>query len=101
MKIIGLLLFLIFSLQVHSKNSKVNIGVWHLKFQLNETTILPVSFLLEKKKKNIRLFIQNAEESIELKDIIYKNDSLIISFPTFDSQIKAKILELLNSKFKK
>ena len=92
MKIIGLLLFLIFSLQVHSKNSKVNIGVWHLKFQLNETTILPVYFLLEKKKKNIRLFIQNAEESIELKDIIYKNDSLIISFPTFDSQIKAKIL---------
>jgi len=91
MKIIGLLLFLIFSLQVHSKNSKINTGLWHLEFQLNETTILPVSFLLEKKQTNICLYIQNADESIELKEIIYKNDSLIITFPTFDSQLKAKI----------
>lgn len=92
MKIIGLLLFLIFSLQVHSKNSKLNTGIWHLEFQLNETTVLPVSFLLEKKQKKLRLFIQNADESIELKEIIYKNDSLIITFPTFDSQLKAKII---------
>jgi hypothetical protein len=75
MKIISLLLFFIFSFQVHSKPFKVNTGVWHLEFQLNETTLLPVSFIVEKKKKNICLYIQNAEESIELKDIIYKNDS--------------------------
>lgn len=92
MKIIGLLLFLTFSLQVNSKNAKLNTGIWHLALQLNDSTVLPVSFLLKKNQKTFRLYLQNAQESIELKEIVYKNDSLIITFPTFDSQLKAKII---------
>lgn len=92
MKIIGLFTFLILSFHVSARNSKVNSGIWHLNFSLNETSSLPVLFNLEKKGNSLRLFIINAEESIELKDVIYKKDSLIISFPAFDSQLKAKII---------
>ena len=91
MKIIFLLSFLIFSLGGFSRNKKVQDGYWHSEFKLNETTTLPVTFMLEKNKKEKHLYIINADESIELTDIVQKKDSLFITFPAFDSQLKAKI----------
>jgi thiol-disulfide isomerase/thioredoxin len=93
MKIIFLLSFLFISLAGFSRNKKIQAGYWHSEFQLNETTILPVTFMLEKNKKDVRLYVKNADESIELTDIVQKKDSLFITFPAFDSQLKAKILK--------
>ncbi len=92
MKIIFLLTFLAIAFHSQAKNQKINTGYWHTDFQLNETTFLPISFLLEKKGKTLTLFLINATESIELKEITHHSDSLIISFPAFDSQLKAKII---------
>ena len=93
MKIIFLLSFLCFSLGGVSRNKRVQTGYWHTEFKLNETTVLPVTFLLEKDKKKIRLFVRNADESIEVKEIIQKKDSLFITLPAFDSQLKARIVK--------
>ncbi|MFT5818803.1 MAG: thiol-disulfide isomerase/thioredoxin [Crocinitomix sp.] len=93
MKIIFLVSFLTLSLCGFSRNKKVQPGYWHSEFKINATTMLPVTFLLEKGKKTVRLFVINADESIELTDIVQKKDSLFISFPAFDSQLKAKILK--------
>ncbi len=91
MKIIFLLSFFIFSLGGFSRNKKVKDGYWHSEFKLNETTTLPVTFMLEKDKKETHLYVINADESIELTDIVQKKDSIFITFPAFDSQLKAKI----------
>lgn len=92
MKIIFLLSFLALTFHSYARNQKINTGYWHTEFKLNETSILPISFLLEKKGKSLTLFLINADETIELKEVTYNADSLIISFPAFDSQLKAKIL---------
>lgn len=93
MKIIILLCFLMTAFSGISRNKKVQSGYWHSEFTLNENTVLPVTFILEKDKRSVRLFIINADESIELTDIKQKKDSLFIKFPAFDSQLKAKILK--------
>ena len=92
MKIIPLLAFLLISLSGFSKNKKINQGYWHSEFKLNESAVLPVTFMLEQNKTGISLFIINADESIELKDVIRKKDSIFITFPAFDSELKGKII---------
>lgn len=93
MKIIFLLPFLILSLGGFSRNKNIQAGYWHSEFRLNETTVLPVTFMLEKTKTSVHLYIINADESIELTDIVQKKDSLFITFPAFDSQLRAKIIK--------
>lgn len=91
MKFISLLLLLLLCLNASAKNKKINTGKWHTEFQLSETAILPVTFDLVKVKKSYVLYVINAEERIALNNIKIVADSIFIPFPTFDSELKAKI----------
>lgn len=63
-------------------------GSYSAYLQLNETTQLPVHLSVEKKQKRTLLVIHNAEERIELTSGIRKGDTIILSFPSFDSELR-------------
>lgn len=92
--ILGLFIFFTFtSLNVCAKHKKLKAGHWHTEFQLNKNTVLPVTLLLNKEKQLSHLYIINADEHIELNEISSVGDSIFISFSTFDSEIRAKIIK--------
>lgn len=66
-------------------------GHWHTEFQLRPGVNLPVDFYYEKGKVPA-LVIQNGEEHIRLTQITHKEDSVFVQFPTFDSELRIKIL---------
>ncbi|MDH4472103.1 MAG: TlpA disulfide reductase family protein [Fluviicola sp.] len=63
-------------------------GVYKAHLQLNQTTALPVRLTVEKQHKSTLLIIRNAEERIELKATKKVGDSLVFSFPNFDSELR-------------
>lgn len=65
-----------------------NIGYWHVELILNKENTLPTTALY----KNHKIFILNADESIELDKIRHKNDSVFVAFKAFNSEIKARII---------
>lgn len=81
------------SYHAQAKHSKVKPGYWHGEFILNANQTLPFTFEIEKEKQLSRLYIINADERIELRDISSKGDSLFISFSAFASEFKAKIID--------
>ncbi len=92
MKIIFSFFFLIISISSFSKEKSIRGGYWHTKFTLNETNVLPITFLFKNENTGLTLSILNADETIELKKVIRRNDSLFIPFPMFASELKAKIV---------
>lgn len=93
MKIFFLFSLCFFSTFTFSRNKTLKTGFWHAEFLLNETSVLPVSFMLDQQKNNFVIRLMNADESIVLKDIVRRKDSLFITFPTFDSELKARIVK--------
>lgn len=88
---IGLLFLVVFAALVQPAFAvKLKPGHWHTELQLRTGINLPVDFYYEKGKIPA-LIIQNGEEQIRLTQIISKNDSLFIQFPTFDSELKIKV----------
>lgn len=63
-------------------------GTYRANLQVDDNTTLP--FLFKVKGANT-LEIYNAEEVITVDEIEYKNDSVFIQMPVFESYIKAKI----------
>lgn len=63
-------------------------GSYSAYLQLNETTQLPVHLTVEKKQKRTLLVVNNAEERIELTNGINKGDTIILPFPSFDSELR-------------
>ncbi len=64
-------------------------GYWRVALQLNDTAELP--FNLEVKEKSIDVI--NAEERIEVDEVVYSGDSVFIKMPVFDSELRAKFSE--------
>lgn len=93
MKLFLLFALCFFSVLGFSKGKTLEAGFWHTEFVLNETSILPVSFMVEKTKEGLIIKLMNADESIVLNDISRRKDSLFIYFPTFDSELKARIVK--------
>lgn len=83
------LLLTVFS-ATYSHAQKISLipGSYSAYLQLNETTQLPVHLTVEKKQKRTLLVIHNAEERIELTSGIRKGDTIILSFPSFDSELR-------------
>jgi thiol-disulfide isomerase/thioredoxin len=63
-------------------------GAYNARLQLNQTTALPVRLKVEKQQKSTVLVINNAEERIELKATKKVGDSVVFSFPNFDSELR-------------
>lgn len=93
MKIFFLFSLCFFSTFTFSKSKMLKTGFWHAEFLLNETSVLPVSFMVDQKENNLIIRLMNADESIVLNDVIRRKDSLFITFPTFDSELKARIVK--------
>lgn len=81
--------FLILSCKEEKKINKLEIGTFRAELKVNDTLNLPFNFeVLSENKLNIF----NAEEVIEVDDVIYKNDSVYINMPVFEGFIAAKIV---------
>ncbi len=72
----------------YSQKIALTPGSYSAYLQLNETTQLPVHLTVEKKQKRILLVVNNAEERIELTNGINKGDTIILPFPSFDSELR-------------
>lgn len=57
-------------------------GVWRGELKISETEVLPFNFEITA-KKGMKIF--NAEEIILVNDIEYRNDSVFIKMPVFES----------------
>jgi thiol-disulfide isomerase/thioredoxin len=75
------------------KHSPLREGIWRGILTLNDTTelILPFNFDLTFQNDSTRITIHNAEERIAVTEISFKNDSIIIQMPVFDSEFRCKI----------
>lgn len=90
MRQITLLLITIFVLSCKQEQSTqfLTAETYRAQLQVDDSTTLP--FLFKVKDANT-LEIYNAEEVIAVDEIEYKNDSVLIQMPVFESYIKAKI----------
>ncbi len=73
---------------VHAQKMSLLTGSYSAYLQLNETTQLPVHLTVEKKQKRTILVVHNAEERIELMNGIKKGDTIVLPFPSFDSELR-------------
>lgn len=92
MKFIFTFLFVLTVLLSFSqKNKKLNIntGSWYSELQLNEKDILPFQLIV---KDTSSFFVVNGEEQIQLNQPIYKNDSVVLKFPYFNSELVFKVI---------
>lgn len=68
----------------------LTLGIWRAVLNLHGHE-LPFNFELEAKGNSYIMYIQNGLEKIEVNEIIYMNDSLIIRLPVYDSEIHAAV----------
>ena len=78
----------LFSCHNEKRTPTLELGTYKAELQVDKTAVLPFNFEL-KTPNTIRVF--NAEEVIEVNEVTYKNDSIIIQMPVFEGFIKAKI----------
>jgi thiol-disulfide isomerase/thioredoxin len=62
-------------------------GSWIGKLELNTTTDLPFRMVFNKTKTNTSIIIRNGEEQINLMFNHFIGDTLVYSFPEFDSDL--------------
>jgi thiol-disulfide isomerase/thioredoxin len=82
-----------------NKVLKLTKGRYRAELKVNDTLNLPFNFEVV---SGSHLQVFNAEEVIEVNDIIYENDSVLIQMPVFEGFIIAKIEDKkLNGRFVK
>jgi len=75
----------------------LQLGTYRATLKVNDTLDLPFNFEVT---SNSSLNIFNADETIAVDDITYKNDSVVIQMPVFEGYIKAKVSKnMLNGSF--
>lgn len=83
-----LITILVFSCKQEQSTKFLTANTYRAQLQVDDNTTLP--FLFKVKDANT-LEIYNADEVITVDEIEYKNDSVFIQMPVFESYIKAKI----------
>lgn len=74
-----------------SPEKRITEGIWQVRLNLGEH-ILPFNFTVEQEGGYYYATITNAEEKIKSEKINFKNDSLSITLPIFNSEFRAKII---------
>jgi thiol-disulfide isomerase/thioredoxin len=92
-KVLAIMLILqgmaILSFAQNENNSmKLKEGTWRAVLKIKEDIELPFNFQIT---KNAELIIQNAEEKIVVKDIVYNGSNVNIYFPVFSTYVEAVI----------
>ncbi len=101
MKYLVILMFavLLVSCKEENKVLKLEQAKYRAELKVNDTLNLPFNFEVVSENE---LLVFNAEEVIEVKDIAYNNDSVLIQMPVFEGFLIAKIEnEKLNGRFVK
>ena len=89
-RLIFLLPLLFFSISLFGQSSKkIKSGIWRGVLLLPGKEELAFNFQVGD-SNGLKIYIQNSEEKIEVKDIRFKGDSVIIKLPVFDTEIRAK-----------
>jgi len=70
-----------------NKKNKIKSGNWISELKLNDNDILPFKLII-----NNDFTIVNANEQIKLEKPVYKNDSVYLRFPHFNSELVLKIV---------
>ncbi|WP_020533634.1 peroxiredoxin family protein [Flexithrix dorotheae] len=71
-------------------------GVWRAELSLNDTINLPFNFSVSKSSDSDYIVtIINGEERIELEEVTFNEDSVIINILAFDTEIHAKVADNL------
>ena len=86
--VVGLVFLSFYSCQKESKI--LAFGMYKAELTVQDNQKLPFNFYVQSSNK---LIIYNAEEEIQVTDIRYKNDSVIIQTPVFEGYLKAKITD--------
>ncbi|MDP5158631.1 MAG: TlpA family protein disulfide reductase [Flaviramulus sp.] len=87
----------LFSCKYENKITYLEKGKFRAELKVNDSLDLPFNFEVFSANK---LLVFNAEEIIEVDDIVYNNDSVYINMPVFDGFLVAKIEEgKLNGSF--
>ena len=92
-KVLAIMLILqgmaILSFAQNENNSmKLKEGTWRAVLKIKEDIELPFNFQIT---KNAELIIQNAEEKIVVKDIVYNGSNVSIYLPVFSTYVEAVI----------
>lgn len=88
---LSLILIVLVSCKEEQQQPKtLQVGTYKAVLKVNDRIDMP--FVFEVLSEN-RLNIFNAEEVIEVDEIVYRNDSVFIRPPVFDSYIAAKLTE--------
>ena len=78
---------LMLNCQEEKQDLKLKEGIYRGVLELQDDELLPFNFEV---KSDSTLVIFNAEERIEINEILYKNDSVFIKFPVFEGVLAAK-----------
>ena len=92
MKLVITLSFVFCSLLCYSqKNKKIKIkfGNWVSELQLNEKDVLPFNLVIN---NDLSFTVINGEEQIQLEKPVFKNDSIYLKFPYFNSELVFRVL---------
>ena len=90
------LLFMVFSCGEKETNT-LELGIWRAELQLTDTEVLPFNFEVVA-SESLKIF--NGEEVIQVDEISYEQDSMVIKMPVFEGYIKAELKEgKLDGKF--
>ncbi|WP_339697560.1 TlpA disulfide reductase family protein [uncultured Marixanthomonas sp.] len=85
MKYLGYIIIVLFLVSCSEDKQPLKTGPWRAVLQLDNEKKIP--FLLEFEKDSSFVII-NAEERINVDDVVFKGDSIIISHPVFEGMIK-------------
>lgn len=92
MKLVITLSFILCSVLSYSqKNKKIKIksGNWISELKLNDNDILPFNLIIN---SDLIFTVLNADEQIQLQKPVFKNDSVYLKFPYFNSELVFKIV---------
>lgn len=93
--VIGLLVGFCLDGIAATQHTELKIGNWRGILTLNDSTELPFSFELKVEKQsanaNLVLIVRNAEERIQVEDLVWTADSINWRMPVFDSYFRCKI----------
>ena len=85
--ITSIFLILFHFISFSQKSVKLREGSWTAHLQLNEKETLPFQLIIKKEQKKYEFIVVNGDEKIKLTDVQQKNDSLIVSFSEYNSQL--------------
>ncbi|MCR9171255.1 MAG: TlpA family protein disulfide reductase [bacterium] len=66
---------------------KLKKGRWVAGLQLNENDVLPFEMEVEKVEDSYQFYVVNGDEMIKMQSPEFKNDSLFVRFPYFNSEL--------------